>query len=168
VVVGGVALDVSQGSLPPDVVIREEDTYLVLSADTKVPDSSEHPIRTFTAVWEQKPEALGAIVRAGGRPHRLLAVVLDLSVEPATDENTVAAALKAALASADEMGAKTVGLDLLGAMHGCLSPEVALNLLRRALLATKPRSIARIELSIPENERTRIEQILAEWAGPGA
>ncbi len=65
-----------------DAVALEEDTYLVLSTDREVRDPCEPLMKIMTRVLETRRETPGSVPVRGGRPLRLLAVLLDLNRKP--------------------------------------------------------------------------------------
>lgn len=163
--VGGVEVVVGPSEAPPfpaDLEVHEEDTYLVLSAEPVVPERAEHPIRVMTALWEEEPRALGAVV-ARGR-NQLLAVVHDLARDPSTEERDVATALGAALACADQRGAHSLSLPLLGSVHGPIARERSLELIRVAIASAALASLQRIWVRVPPAWVRTAEQLMGSWS----
>ncbi|MGB6363143.1 MAG: hypothetical protein WBG64_10790, partial [Thermoanaerobaculia bacterium] len=73
---GGVRLVAAPAAQPPfpvDAVVVEEDTYLVLSAETDLRIPGEHPLRVMTAAHELEPELPGSVLVRSGQPLELAA-----------------------------------------------------------------------------------------------
>lgn len=133
---GGVLVRVSADREPPfalDAEVLEEDTFLVLSADTEVAMPREHPLRVIDAAVSAEPLAPGSVRVRRGTPLRLLAVVHDLSSDPTCREEWVEAALAEVVALAEGRRLAAVSLPLLGTVHGRIQQTRALLLTRRAL-----------------------------------
>jgi hypothetical protein len=124
---------VGQPPFPVEAVVAEEDTYLVLSAETVVRVPREHPLRILHAVHQAKPVAPGAVVVQPGSPLRLLAAVHDLSAELICQEAWIVAALTAIIAEVDTRRICALGMPLLGTVHGRIERQRALTMLAEAL-----------------------------------
>jgi hypothetical protein len=136
-----------------DATVVEEDTYLVLSADPRAGDPHpEHPIRVMTSLLEVEPRDPGTILVRDRFPLEIAAIVHDLDEEPSWREEWVIAALDRALEEAERRHLRSVGLELLGAIHGRLERPRFLQLLRQALQRIESRSLERIWL-IPPGSR---------------
>jgi hypothetical protein len=148
-VVGGVRLVASALDQPPfpvDAVVAEEDTYLVLSAETDLQIPAEHPLRVLTAAHESEPQPPGSVVVRSGQPLELLAVVHDLSSETSCQEEWVVTALEEILRQTDRLRLRSIALPLLGAVHGVLEPSRCAELLWAVLVAAEPATLERIWL----------------------
>ena len=135
-----------QSPFPVEAVTLEEDTYLVLSAKTRLPERSEHPIRVMTALWEAEPEAPGSVVVRPGLRTELLAVVHDLNEEPSWREEWIRTALRRVLEEADRRTIAALGMEPLGCVHGRLERERFEELLEVALQEESPEVLERIWL----------------------
>ena len=116
-----------------EAVAREEDTFLVLSADPTVRDPGEPLMKVLTAALESEPRPLGSVVVRPGQPLELLAVVHDLSLDPTWKEEWVASAIDAVLAEARERELRSIAVPPLGAVHGRMPVERFVALLAAAL-----------------------------------
>ena len=127
-----VAAPVDQPPFAVDAMVVEEDTWLVMSADTDI-QRPDHVIRVMTEVLESSPEEPGTIVVKGKNPFLFLAVVHDFNEEPSCTEDWIAAALDTAFREAEQRALRSIGLPLLGTLHGNLETERFLALFKDAL-----------------------------------
>ena len=135
---------------PVEALVAEEDTFLVLSAQTDLTTRNEHPMRVWTAAHDAEPAPPGTVVVQNGYPLKLLAVVHDLDSEPTWNEEWVSKALAEVLRQADRLRLRSLGLPLLGTVHGRLSDERSLQLLWSVLDAGIPVTLERLWLLAPE------------------
>lgn len=145
---GGLDCSMSFGSLrivtapensPPfyvEAMAFEEDTWLILSADPKFCEPEEHPIRLMTELIEAHPEPVGSVSVKGQNPIRFLAIIHDVDRDPTWREEWVERALKEIFRKADQKQLRSIGLPLLGTLHGRLEKQRFLVLLGRALTQT--------------------------------
>lgn len=137
---------------PVEALILEEDTFLVLSAEPVVVDPPEEPMRLMTRLIETRPETPGSVLVREREPVRMLAVVHDVNREPSWREEWVARALERALEKAEQRGMHSVGLEMLGCMHGRLDPVRFASLLKATLARLAPCKVRRIWL-MPSRKR---------------
>lgn len=145
-----------------DAVIKEEDTFLVLSAEPTVEVPEDPPGALLSAAVDFVPPRPGSVVIREGHPVELLAVVHDLDADPTWREEWVARALSLALGEVDERGLTTVALPMLGAIHGSLDPIRFLDLLARTLDGACPRNIRNVWLRVPAHATARVYERV--WA----
>jgi hypothetical protein len=137
-----------------DAIVVEEDTYLVLSADARAGEPHpEHPIRVMTSLLEVEPKQPGSIVVRDRAPLELAAIVHDLDEEPSWREEWIVSALDRALAEAERRQFRSLGLEMLGAIHGRLERPRFLQILRQALQRSDPRRLERIWLIPPSTKQ---------------
>ncbi|MBI2373114.1 MAG: hypothetical protein HYV07_03865 [Deltaproteobacteria bacterium] len=137
-------------STPVPVVIREEDTFLVLSADPEVRESKVHPIRLMTGLMQLEARQPGEVVRSGRGPTQLLAVVHDLSLDETTRPEWILRALDRALDEVEALGVDTFGVEVLGAVHGRADPRICLSRLVMRLAAERPRAARVVVIGRPQ------------------
>jgi len=137
---------------PVEALVLEEDTFLVLSAEPAVVDPPEEPMRLMTRLIETRPATPGSVLVRGRDPVRMLSVVHDVNREPSWRETWVARALERALDEAEQRGMRSVGLEMLGCVHGRLDPARFASLLKAALARLAPRKVRRIWL-MPSRKR---------------
>jgi hypothetical protein len=144
-----------------EAVAREEDTFLVLSADPEPRPPVEHPLRILTAAMEQEPSPPGSVVVREGRPLRLLAVVHDLSRDPTWDEAWILAALRALLEETGRRGLRSLATEPLGSRHGRLPIERFLALLGTALREAPPGALREVLVLAPARRSGELARLLA-------
>ena len=145
--IGRVRVVIAPPEEPPfrfDAEVVEEDTYLVLSAGPEAIESDVHPLRVLQAAHDARPVAPGSVVAQPGPPLRLLAVVHDLAQEPTWREEWIAEALAAVMREVRKRQVRALTLPVLGARHGRMPAAAFAGLLRRALEAETPPSLARL------------------------
>ncbi len=131
-----------------DAVVVEEDTGLVLSADTEIKLKDEHPIRMMMALWDFTPETPGTIVVKGRNPFRLFAIVHDFDAEPSCKKEWVLASLHAALQKCKKLGVLSLGMQLLGSRYGSIEKEWFIDELEKALWRYKGNQLQKLWLML--------------------
>lgn len=129
---------------PVEAVIVEEDTGLVLSADTELHTCDEHPIRLMMALWEFVPERPGGVVLKGRNPYRLFAIVHDFDQEPSCRKEWVTGALDAGLAECRRLRVRAIATQVLGGRYGPITQEWFVAELARALWRNGDTALERI------------------------
>jgi hypothetical protein len=164
--VGSVHVVASPPSSAPfeiDGIAREEDTFLVLSADATVRDPREHILKTLTAAHEAEPEIPGSVVVRGGQPLELLAVVHDLSRDPTWTEDWVVTALGNIFVEAKRRELRALCIPPLGSLHGKLAVERFAELLGTALKDAPTGSLKQVWLVVPRDCREISLQLIREY-----
>lgn len=148
----------------PDAVVREEDTWLVLGAPGEPEPPDEPPETLLREAADHEPRTPGTVVVRDGSPVELLAVVHDLDREPTCRPEWVDAALEAVMEELHRLGAETVVLPVLGAVHGTLHPLRFHRSLRSALEDDAPWALRAICLRVPRGVDPRtIRDIERLW-----
>lgn len=146
-----------------DGIAFEEDTWLVMSADPKVCEPPEHPIRLMTELIETKPQPVGSVLIQGRQPLRVLAIVHDVNQEPTWREEWIESALREIFREAEQRRLQAIGLPLLGTLHGRLQKERFAALLARVLQQTAFDHLKRLWLiTSPRITSEIIEMLEAE------
>ena len=143
-----------------DGIAFEEDTWLVMSADPKVCEPQEHPIRLMTELIETKPEPVGSVLIQGGQPLRLLAIVHDVNQEPTWQEAWIESALREIFRKAERRRLRAIGLPLIGTLHGRLKNQRFAVLLGRVLRQTTLNRLKRLWLITSATITTHIIEML--------
>jgi hypothetical protein len=133
-----------------DAVVYEEDTFLVLSADTtNTPVIEEHPMRLMTRLIETRPEAPGSIrIKGRKRPYQILAIVHDVDRDPTWREEWVMQALEKVLKEAQKRKFRALALQPLGTVHGKMKEASFMKLLLSALKSTPVPQLKRLWLIV--------------------
>jgi len=161
--VGSVRVVVAAENRPPfeiEALAVEDDTYHVIGADPEFRVPTEHPIEIWTAVHETEPDPVGTVTIREGTPIRLLAVVHDLSCDPTCTDESVSTAVGEILRQAGRLRVASLGLPLLGAVHGRLSADRILEVLRPLLVDGAPATLERLWLVSPTGREKEIERML--------
>ncbi len=131
-----------------EAIAAEEDTFQVLSADPVVHETFDHPVRLMTQVIETRPELPGSILVKGKNPLRLLAIIHDLNLEPSWKEEWIASALERIFRESEKRRLRSLGLPLLGTLHGSLDHKRFIVLLQKALEQISPTNLKRLWLIV--------------------
>ncbi len=143
----------------------EEDTWLILSADPKFYEPEEHPIRLMTELIEAQPEPVGSVLVKGHSPIRFLAVVHDVDQEPTWREEWVESALNEIFKKAEQRRLRSIGLPMLGTLHGRLDKQRFVVLLARALRQTPFNHLRSLWLVTPAGAGLDIIESLESMVG---
>lgn len=145
--------------------MREDDTWLVLSAAKEVRGPAERPLRLHREMLAARPAPLGTVLVRSGDPLELLAVVHDLDQLPSCRPEWVAKALYAVLREARSRGLVSLALPLLGSVHGVLSPEQGAAILGTVLPRAGHGRLQRLWLQVPETAGPRVLTALLAAGG---
>jgi len=152
---------------PVEAIAFEEDTFLVMSADTTVRDPKVPLVRIMTRLMETQPELPGTVLVKGGSPARLLAVIHDLNQDPSWKEEWIAAALTGVFEGSERREVRSLALPLLGTVHGRLERKRAVELLARVLGQRPLQHLRRLWLVVPSGAaREVIELLESEYGKP--
>ena len=162
VIKGGLTDETSLGPLrivaaptkaPPfdvDAFAFEEDTFLVLSADTQVRDPKMPLARIMTRLIETQPATPGNVLVRGRKPLQFLAIVHDFNEEPSWKEVWIANALSRIFQAAESRELHALALQMLGTVHGTLERRRFTDLLRNAVERASFHHLKRLWLIVPE------------------
>ncbi len=134
----------------------EEDTWLIMSANPKNCEPEEHPIRMMTQVIEARPEKVGTVLVRGNNPIRFLAVVHDVDQEPTWREKWVESALREIFLKAEQRGIQSIGLPLIGTLHGKLEEKRFVELLCQVLVQMEFKHLKRLWLITPVGKQIKM------------
>jgi len=112
-------------------LVIEEDTAMILSADTKIRIYDEHPVRLMTSLLNHKPETPGTIVTRGTSPYCFYAIVHDFDQYPSLKEDWVSSAVELALAKCADLRIQNLAMQVLGSTYGTQSEAWFLDLVTR-------------------------------------
>ena len=143
-----------------EAVAFEEDTWLIMSADPKVCEPEEHPIRLMTDLINTEPIPVGSVLVKGKSPLKFLAVVHDVDQDPTWKESWIEKALLGIFKEAEDRQLKSIALPLLGTRHGRLPPNRFIHLLDRALEQSNLEHLKRLWLITPPKfDREIVDQL---------
>lgn len=127
----------------------EEDTFLVLSADTQIRDPKIPLAHIMTRLIETQPEVPGSVLVRGNKPLRFLAVIHDLNQEPSWREEWIDAALRGIFKEAEQRQLRSIAIPLLGTIHGSLKKVRFVELLKGVLQKASFQHLTRLWLVVP-------------------
>jgi hypothetical protein len=172
VIPGSYPYEISRGSLkivaapkdnqpfPVDAVAFEEDTFLVLSAETAVREPKESLMRVMTKLIETQPETPGSLLVKGKRPLRMLAIVHDLNQEPTLREEWVVSALRGIFQEVEKRKLNSLALPFIGTLHGKLGKERFIYMLREVLACMEFEHLGKVWLVVPSRTKRAILKAL--------
>jgi hypothetical protein len=158
---GPIRIVAAPEKFPPfevDARAYEEDTFLIMSADPVIAFPEEHPIRMWTQLIETQPEPIGSVRVKGQNPLRFLAIVHDVNQDPTWKEEWVETAIREIFREAEQRKLCTIGLPLLGTLHGTLQFRRFIELLGQVLKQTCINHLKRLWLIVPAG--TNSDEIL--------
>jgi hypothetical protein len=132
-----------------DALAVEEDTWLIMSAEPTMGDFQEHPIRLMTDLIEARPKPVGSVVVQGRNPMHFMAIVHDVNQDPTCREEWVHGALHAIFREAEHRKLRSLGLPLIGTLHGKLVPHRFVDLFSRVLRRASFKYLRRLWLIAP-------------------
>ena len=149
---GPIRIVAAPQSSPPfdvDALAIEEDTWLVMSAEPKIGDPPEHPVRLMNDLLKARPKSVGSVVVQGRNPIRFMAIVHDVNQDPTCREEWVQCALNEIFREAERRKLRALGLPLIGTLHGKLVIQRFAGLFSQALLRARLKHLRRLWLIAP-------------------
>lgn len=162
IVINTVEIDVladSASSLPVDVRIFEEDTYLVLTVDPVMRYVDEHPVRLMTRILDAKPHLPGSVVR---KKSSWYAVVHDLDAEPICRKEWIDNAYGESLRLAEKSGVARLGIPLLGTVHGRYPARDSLQMLTDHILKQNLSKVKKIVIIVKKDFVAETRKLLVQ------
>ena len=138
----------------------EEDTFLIMSAKPTVCDIPEHPIRLMTDLINTKPEQVGSVRVQGTKPLRFLAIVHDVNQDPTWKRDWIKSALEKIWHEVEQRKLTSVGIPLLGTLHGKLQMSNFVDLFADTLMQACHNSLKRIWLITPAKNTSVLMEML--------
>jgi hypothetical protein len=145
---------------PVHAVALEEDTFLVLSAETSVREPKEPLMKVMTKVIETRPETPGSVLVKDNRPVRMLAIVHDLNREPTWKEEWVESALRGIFQEMENRSLTSLALPFIGTLHGRLGKEGFIRILHEVLEGLEFKHLRTLWLVVPPKTRPAILKVL--------
>ncbi|MGD8642669.1 MAG: hypothetical protein PVI15_00190 [Chromatiales bacterium] len=144
-----------------DAVVLEDDTHRVLAAPPELAPVSEALDDLVRAMHEFSPGLPGSVVPRSGRPLALHAIIHDLDLAPSWQERWVEQALRSVLVAVRERRIRSLGVPLLGTVHGKMAPARSIELLLRVLREVDSGPLARLWVLAP---RALLDPVAAQFA----
>ena len=144
-----------------DAVVREEDTHLLLTADTMIRQPRQSIDELLGEAARTPPSRPGSVVLRQGPPLQLLAVIYDIEREPMWQEKWIDEALAAVFDIVERQHITALGLPLLGTGHGSMHPARVAHLLARALGRSSPASLQRLWVQASDTAAEQARTLLA-------
>ncbi len=143
-----------------DAIAAEEDTFLIMSADTTIRETDEHIVRLMTKLIETEPEPVGSVLVRGKNPMKFLAIVHDVNQEPTWNEEWIISALEGIFRETERRNLPAIALPLLGTLHGSLEKERFVVLLQKTLEQASIDHLKRLWLIVPDGTSRDIIEML--------
>jgi hypothetical protein len=131
-----------------------------MSAEPKIGDLQEHPIRLMTDLLEAQPKSVGSVMVQGRNPIRFMAIVHDVNQDPTCREEWVQCALNEIFREAERRKLRALGLPLIGTLHGKLVTQRFAGLFSLALLQASLKHLRRVWLIAPVPTNAEIINML--------
>ena len=149
----------------------EEDTFLIMSAKPTVCGIPEHPIRLMTDLINTKPERVGSVRVQGTKPLRFLAIVHDVNQDPTWKRGWIKSALEEIWREVEQRKLTSIGIPLLGTLHGKLQMPIFVDLFADTLMQARHSFLKRIWLITPAKNtsvlmgmlKDRLTEARNEW-----
>lgn len=149
---GDVTLVAAPRTHPPftcQAMVEEQDTYLLMAEQTTLKDPGKPAWYLANTLQQQEACQPGSVIIKSHAPIRLLAVVHNIDQEPTCHPAHISKAYQSLLQILQEKEISSVGLPLLGTVHGKLLITEAIALLADCVQAGLPESLQRIWLILP-------------------
>jgi hypothetical protein len=147
-------------------VAEEQDTHLLLSAESEVSDPGESLSMLIKEVQATPPNTPGNVLVRKAKPLRLLAIVHDVDGQPTWREEWIASALCAIVEEVEWRRLESVGIPLIGTRHGGIDPVRVATWLGRCLAGSKLRYLKRVWLIAPMGSEAELMQALRSQFSP--
>jgi hypothetical protein len=131
-----IQLVVAPENTPPfdvQAFVYEQDTTLVLKPTREIKEPAENSETLINQALEMQPLTPGSVLVQGQFPIQLFAIVHDLDQEPTWQEEWIVQALHNILHESEQRQFQSMGIPFLGTVHGSLSKQRFLMLLRSVL-----------------------------------
>ncbi len=140
--------------------VHEQDTNLLLGEQTTLRDPGK-PAWYLANILEEAPtSALGSVIIRGQAPVHLLAIIHDIEKNPTCQQAHITTAYQNIWHIAQQTGLSTIGMPLLGTVHGKLPVDVALSLFRSSLESHQHDKLQHIWLIWPASQDCRIGALI--------
>jgi hypothetical protein len=142
--------------------VFEEDTFLVMSADTTVRDPKESMVRIMSRLMETRPAAPGSVLVRGKDPLQFLAIVHNFNEDPSLKEQWVVSALENIFRASENLQLRSLALPLIGTHYGFINTERFADLLDFALKSVTLQHLRRLWLIVPSGTARDMIRLLKD------
>ncbi|EDN68602.1 conserved hypothetical protein [Beggiatoa sp. PS] len=141
----------SENSPPFDVeaFVYEQDTALILGQTHEIKKPVESTENLMNQALEMQPLTPGHVLVKGKFPVQLLAIIHDFDQEPSWREEWIEQAFHNIVQISEQHQLQSIGMPLLGTVHGNLSIHRSLTLLRSVIEQISPTYLKRLWLITP-------------------
>ena len=153
----------SKHTFKHDAIVHEEDSYLVLSAGTKLKDPEESPFKLIKQAHDANPETPGTVLVKGAFPFKFLAIIHDLDQDPSWKEKWISEALENIFRRSRELNICSLAIPLLGSVHGRFDKKQFVRLLRLYLERASAKNLKELWLIAPNGINHEIFQDLKDF-----
>jgi hypothetical protein len=163
--IGNLQVVASPKDAPPfrvDAFVFEEDTFLVMSADTTVRDAKESMVRIMARLMETRPVAPGSVLVRGKDPLQFLAIVHDFNEDPSFKEEWLVSALEGIFKTSERVQLHSLALPLIGTHYGFVKTERFVDLLESAIKGATLQHLRRLWLMVPSGSAREMIQRLKD------
>ena len=129
--------------------IVEQDTFLVSDAETKVKYNGKSIKQLVSDAKTKLPFSVGTVLFRGELPTKIIAIIYDYDETGYFSEGWVKDILSEIISKSDKKKFKNIGLPPLGSLHGAITIEQFVNLLKSTLTQVSPKYLKRIWLIMP-------------------
>ena len=143
-----------------DAVVLEEDTHLLLTADTVISQPGQTVNELIDAAATRCPARPGSVVLRRRRRLELLAIVYDIDREPMWRERWIEDALDTVFETARQQRISALGLPLLGTGHGSMHPARVAHLIARALRRSPSGGLRRLWIQASNGDAEQARSLL--------
>jgi hypothetical protein len=160
---GSLNILASPAHIPPfraDAIVFEEDTFLVMSADTTVREPKVPMVRIMSKLMETEPGVPGTVLVRGERPFRFLAIIHDFNEDPSLKEEWIMSALDDTFRQSESLRLSSIAIPLLGTAYGFVRMERSIELLAQALTGRSPQYLKRIWVVVSTGRARETTEIL--------
>lgn len=146
-----------------DAIVIEQDRDLLLETDSSLFESTDSLKAILDEAKAVKGREAGTVlVRGRSAPYYFLAIVHDFSVEPSWSEQWVSMAFDAALKEGAARKVRSIGMPLLGTVHGRLGNHRSAELLRESLEKADLGSIESLRLFVGSDTDSQLLQFFQD------
>ena len=131
-------------------IMEEQDTHLLLQRPTTLIDPGKPAWYLANKLEQERIYNLGDIISSGKDPIRLLAIVHDIDRQPTCNLDDISTAYQNLLTTIELHHITSLGMPLLGTVHGQFSLETAMTAFRETMISHPCICLKKLWLILPE------------------